>query len=96
MKIIKDKQFINGKVFCMELDDGRLIETTDTFLPYDTINCIYNIPLSEASRLDRWMIGVSVMSGCPVGCKFCATGNMKKFRNLSSSEIFGAIFLNSF
>lgn len=33
------------------------------------------------------MIGVSVMSGCPVRCKFCATGNMKRWRNLSSQEI---------
>ena len=27
------------------------------------------------------------MSGCPVGCKFCATGNLKKWRNLSAEEI---------
>jgi 23S rRNA (adenine2503-C2)-methyltransferase len=33
------------------------------------------------------MIGVSVMSGCPVRCKFCATGQMKGFRNLTADEI---------
>ena len=33
------------------------------------------------------MIGVSTMSGCPVRCKFCATGNMKKYRNLTADEI---------
>lgn len=27
------------------------------------------------------------MSGCPVRCKFCATGNLKKYRNLTSEEI---------
>jgi len=27
------------------------------------------------------------MSGCCVGCQFCATGNMKKFRNLTADEI---------
>jgi 23S rRNA (adenine2503-C2)-methyltransferase len=31
------------------------------------------------------------MSGCPVGCKFCATGNMGNFRNLSTDEILGQI-----
>ncbi len=33
------------------------------------------------------MIGVSCMSGCPVGCKFCATEKLKKFRNLTAEEI---------
>ena len=33
------------------------------------------------------MIGVSVMSGCPVRCKFCATGQMKGYRNLTADEI---------
>ena len=27
------------------------------------------------------------MSGCPVRCKFCATGNMKRYRNLTAEEI---------
>jgi 23S rRNA (adenine2503-C2)-methyltransferase len=33
------------------------------------------------------MIGVSVMSGCPIGCKFCATGQLKRCRNLTAEEI---------
>jgi 23S rRNA (adenine2503-C2)-methyltransferase len=32
-------------------------------------------------------LGVSCMSGCPVGCKFCATGQLKKYRNLTAEEI---------
>ena len=35
---------------------------------------------------DRTVICCSVMSGCPVGCKFCGTGN-KFVRNLTSEEI---------
>jgi 23S rRNA (adenine2503-C2)-methyltransferase len=27
------------------------------------------------------------MSGCPVGCKFCATGKMGRYRNLTGDEI---------
>ena len=92
LKEIKNKSFTNGVVYLLKTDDNFFIETTDTFLPYytkDAIgrnqNCLtdYNV----GSRNERWMIGVSVQSGCPIHCKFCATGKMKKFRNLSVDEI---------
>lgn len=92
MKIKRQKDFTNGSVYCLELADGMLIETTDTFLPYYTKDAIgakqnklnnYEV----GSRAERWMIGVSVMSGCPVRCKFCATSQMKKWRNLTWQEI---------
>lgn len=35
---------------------------------------------------DRTVICCSTMSGCPVGCKFCGTGN-KFIRNLTAKEI---------
>lgn len=38
------------------------------------------------SFMERTVICCSVMSGCPVGCKFCGTGN-KFIRNLTSDEI---------
>jgi 23S rRNA (adenine2503-C2)-methyltransferase len=38
------------------------------------------------SFYDRTVLCISVQSGCPVGCKFCGTGN-KFIRNLSSEEI---------
>jgi adenine C2-methylase RlmN of 23S rRNA A2503 and tRNA A37 len=92
LEVIKSKSFANGKVYALKLNDGYLIETTDTFLHYytkDAIgqkqNCLQNYQLG--SRNERWMIGVSVMSGCPVRCRFCATGQMKKYRNLTSEEI---------
>lgn len=92
MRVKRKKEFKNGVVYALELDDKLLIETTDTFLPFytkDAIgrkqNLLDNYELSD--RSERWMIGVSVMSGCPVGCKFCATGQMKKWRNLTTEEI---------
>ena len=92
MKIKRSKKFKNGIVYCLELQDGMLVETTDTFLPYYTKDAIGrkqnkldNTNLGD--RSERWMIGVSTMSGCPVRCKFCATGNMKKYRNLTANEI---------
>lgn len=92
MKINKSKKFANGIVYCLSLNDGKLIETTDTFLPFytkDAINRKQNLLDSNnlGSRDERWMIGVSVMSGCPVRCKFCATGQMKGYRNLTAEEI---------
>lgn len=89
----KVKKFANGAVYCFALDDGKLIETTDTFLPYYTKDAIgrkqnklNNYQLGD--RTERWMIGISCMSGCPVHCKFCATGNMKSsWRNLTAEEM---------
>ena len=92
MKVKCQKQFANGVVYALELKDGLPIEVTDTFLPYYTkditnsgTNKLHNKSLGD--RNERWMIGVSTMSGCPVGCKFCATGQLKKYRNLTWQEI---------
>lgn len=89
---LKKKEFANGVVYALQLDDGHLIETTDTFLPYYTKDAATqgeNIlkDCNLGSRVERWMVGVSTMSGCPIGCKFCATGNMKGWRNLTYEEI---------
>lgn len=40
MNIKKQKNFANGTVYCLQLEDGKLIETTDTFLPYYTKDAI--------------------------------------------------------
>jgi len=92
LREIKKKEFANGVVYMLETSDGYPIEVTDTYLPYYTKdavgrkqNALKNGELG--SRNERWMIGVSVMSGCPVGCKFCATGKMKRCRNLTQEEI---------
>ena len=92
LTLVKSKSFANGNVYAFKTEDGYLIETTDTFLPYytqDSINRKHNLLNDNnlGDRTERWMIGVSVMSGCPVHCKFCATGNMKKWRNLTTDEI---------
>jgi len=93
MKIRKERHFQNGAVYCLECEDGKLIEVTDTFLPFYTKDAIGrkqnkldNYDLGD--RTERWMIGISCMSGCPVRCKFCATGNMKSaYRNLTVEEM---------
>ena len=34
MKVKNKKSFKNGTVYCLELNDGMLIETTDTFFRF--------------------------------------------------------------
>lgn len=89
---VTSRTFANGVVYALRTSDGYPIEVTDTFLPFYTKNAIgkhqndlmdYNL----GSRNERWMVGVSCMSGCPVRCKFCATGQLKKWRNLTAEEI---------
>jgi len=83
LKEKRSRNFSNGSVYALYTEDNYPIETTDTFLPSYTKNCI-NDNTNElkdyklGSRKERWMIGVSVSSGCPVRCKFCSTGKLKR------------------
>jgi len=91
-----NKRFANGIVYLLETEDGFPLETTDTFLPSYTKDAIgkHQNALTDSSlgsRYERWMVGVSTMSGCPVKCKFCATGKMKRYRKLSAEEIVGQV-----
>jgi 23S rRNA (adenine2503-C2)-methyltransferase len=93
MYLLRQKDFANGSVFALITPDGFPVEVTDTFLPFYTKdavgrkqNALDSHDLGDRSQ--RWMIGVSCMSGCPVRCKFCATGQLKRWRPLSAKEIF--------
>lgn len=95
-KEIAKREFTNGVVYLLHTKDNLPIEVTDTFLPFYTKDAIgrkqnFLDNINLGSRVERWMIGVSVSSGCPVKCKFCATGNLKRFRNLTAEEIYGQI-----
>lgn len=92
MNILKQKSFANGIVYALQTEDDYPLEITDTFLPFYTKDAIGRKQnkldnYDFGSRAERWMIGVSCMSGCPVRCKFCATGQLKKYRNLTAQEI---------
>ncbi|MFC1598635.1 radical SAM protein [Patescibacteria group bacterium] len=95
-KMIANKNFANGCVYALRTKDNYPIEVTDTFLPMITLDAekrgtnTLEIP-NFGTRKDRWMIGVSVMSGCPVCCPFCATGALKKWRNLKAEEILAQV-----
>ena len=54
------------------LHDGHMIESVLIPVPDD----------------DRYTVCVSTQVGCSLTCKFCATGQMKRLRNLDPSEIY--------
>jgi len=72
LKEIRTEQSKNGNTTKV------LFHTKDSF-PVETVLMKY--------RDGRNSLCISCMSGCPVGCTFCATGQMGFNKNLSSREI---------
>lgn len=98
MNVIKAKHFANGSVYALKTEDGYPIETTDTFLPLYTKEAVARgrntmTDSDYGDRSQRWMIGVSCMSGCPIRCKFCATSQLKRVRYLTADEIVAQVEL---
>ena len=98
MQELNSKQFTNGFVSVLQLDDGKLIETTSTCLPIGTEvrmtgkadNKIDPNGYSIENWKEKWTVGVSTQSGCPIKCKFCAVNKLtdkQGWRNLSTQEI---------
>lgn len=58
------------------LHDGHLIESVLIPVPAD----------------NRYTVCVSSQVGCSLTCKFCATGQMKRVRNLDPGEIYDQVF----
>ena len=77
MKELNTKLFTNGFVSVLQLDDGKLIETTSTCLPGQTeIRLTHNKDnkvdpnaFSVDNWKEKWTVGVSTQSGCPIRCK---------------------------
>jgi 23S rRNA (adenine2503-C2)-methyltransferase len=59
------------------LHDGHLIESVLIPVPAD----------------NRYTVCVSSQVGCSLTCKFCATGQMKRLRNLDAAEIYDQVVL---
>ena len=60
-----------------QLHDGHHIEAVLIPVPAD----------------QRYTVCVSSQVGCSLSCSFCATGKMKRIRNLDPSEIFDQVFM---
>lgn len=60
-----------------QLHDGHFIESV-------------LIPVEEK---ERFTVCISTQVGCSLTCKFCATGQMKRIRNLDAAEIYDQVVL---
>jgi len=76
---ISEESFIQGhdgtRKYIFRLSDGLIIES---------------VLMMDVGK-KGWTACVSTQVGCPVGCKFCLTGQVGFFRNLSASEIVGQV-----
>lgn len=73
IKIDKQQHSLDGTVKTrFMLHDGHLIESV----------------LIPVVNDKRFTVCVSTQVGCSLTCKFCATGQMKRIRNLTASEIY--------
>lgn len=71
------QQSMDGTVkFRYVLQDGHKIESVLIPVPRD----------------QRYTVCVSSQVGCSLACEFCATGQMKRERNLSAAEIYEQVF----
>lgn len=68
----------NAAKYLIGLDDGN------------TVEALY---MHDADRLLTYhsTVCVSSQAGCPVGCRFCATGEQGFVRNLTAEEILGQV-----
>ena len=63
----------DGTIKCrFKLHDGHMIETV----------------LIPVEKDDRYTVCVSIQVGCSLSCKFCATGQMDRLRNLDAAEVY--------
>jgi len=69
--------------FLLQLDDARKIETV--LIPKEKSP-------DEGGRV-RETVCLSTQVGCPLDCKFCATGAMKFIRNLTVGEIISQLMI---
>lgn len=100
MKELNRREFTNGFVAALELEDGMKIETTATYLPMTTemrgtgLKVNTAVGFSEGDWTEKFMVGVSTQSGCPIKCKFCAVNELTRrqgWRNLTTDEIVGQV-----
>jgi 23S rRNA (adenine2503-C2)-methyltransferase len=78
MTLDKQQRSLDGTIKNrFRLYDGHLIESV----------------LIPVESDDRFTVCVSSQVGCSLTCTFCATGRMKRLRNLTAAEIYDQVFL---
>lgn len=88
INIVNIQESLDGtKKFLFELVDGKRIESV--LIPPRT--AFVSLEAREEEEQKRLTLCVSTQVGCPLECKFCATGSMGFFRNLTTGEIIDQI-----
>lgn len=81
-----------SKKILFQLYDDNSIETV--FMPSSIGAEEQEIEDNNSIKVkDRISLCISTMSGCPVACPFCATGNIGYHRNLEAAEIIDQILI---
>jgi len=75
--------FDGTKKFLIQLDDGNKIEAV--LIPKEKS--------PDENGSERHTVCVSTQVGCPLDCRFCATGAMKFIRNLTVGEIISQVII---
>ncbi|CAA6803767.1 MAG: Ribosomal RNA large subunit methyltransferase N (EC [uncultured Aureispira sp.] len=78
LPIIEDLSQVSGDgtiKFRFKLHDGHLVESV----------------LIPVSNQNRYTVCISSQVGCSLACKFCATGQMDRLRNLTAAEIYDQV-----
>ena len=78
LPIIEDMSQVSGDgtiKFRFKLHDGHLVESV----------------LIPVSNQNRYTVCISSQVGCSLACKFCATGQMDRLRNLTAAEIYDQV-----
>ncbi len=93
MKVVRRIDIPCGQTYLFELEDRGLLECGDVFMarehrygerPYRFSD--FDAPADSNKRV----MTICSMSGCPVGCRFCASSRTFR-RNLTSAEIFAQV-----
>lgn len=93
MKTIKRIDIPCGQTYLFELADGNLLESGDVFMSREAAygERPYRFADFDApSDLNKRVMTVCTMAGCPVGCRFCASSRTFR-RKLSAEEIVGQV-----
>jgi len=88
IRIVKVQKSSDGtQKFLFELEDGKNIESV--LIPSKI--AFENSDADSEERQKRLTLCISTQVGCPLDCKFCATGTMGFIRNLMTGEIIDQI-----
>lgn len=91
---LSDRELLNNYFSITRMHIQSQITSMD-----GTIKFLFNLDQNRTvegvliPQLNRLTACISSQSGCSLACKFCATGQLKLYRNLTAGEIYDQVFL---